>query len=211
MGRKKKSEKLGHPVPTTSGKELPSSYPELLEEVKRRISQSQTRAAVSVNRELIQLYWEIGHMIVERQEREGWGTSVINRLADDIQTVFPGILGFSRTNVSRMRKFHLPYTKEVMNSQQAVPNFPSQDSARSVPNPKRAIAPADFVAARPGDGECPPPPALIIPWGHNVVLLFKTKARERGIREKTFSKMMFDGQDLSNPPGRVNTFGVTGN
>ncbi len=64
---------------------------------------------LSVNRELIQLYWEIGRLIVERQEREGWGRAVVERLADDIQSAFPGMGGFSRSNVFRMRAFYLAY------------------------------------------------------------------------------------------------------
>ena len=150
-------------------------YPQLLEEIKRRISQSQIRAGLSVNRELIQLYWEIGRLIVQRQEREGWGTSVINRLADDIQTTFPAISGFSRTNISRMRKFYLAFAREVTNSAQPVPNLnlPGQDSARPVPNLQHPDGPSDSVALRPGDSQHAPHPVLDIPWGHNIVLLFK--------------------------------------
>jgi ankyrin repeat protein len=63
-----------------------------------------------VNRELIRLYWDIGREIVERQEKDGWGTGFIDRVAKDIQNEFPGIEGFSKTNMGRMRAFYLAYS-----------------------------------------------------------------------------------------------------
>jgi hypothetical protein len=64
----------------------PSGYPELLQELKSRIRSAQVRAALAVNRELVLLYWSIGRDILARQGAEGWGTRVIDRLAQDIQT-----------------------------------------------------------------------------------------------------------------------------
>lgn len=78
---------------------LPADYAEFLEALKDRVRQAQTKAMLSVNRELIALYWDIGRRIVERQEREGWGKGVVDRLASDIQKAFPGIRGFSQRNV----------------------------------------------------------------------------------------------------------------
>jgi len=63
---------------------LPEGYLTLLQEVKQRIRESQLRASVSVNRELVLLYWRIGRDILVRQEREHWGTKVIDRLAADL-------------------------------------------------------------------------------------------------------------------------------
>ncbi len=66
--------------PTSRADELPAAYPQFLAEIKARIGAARTRAVLAVNSELIQLYWEIGHEILERQEREGWGAGVIKRL-----------------------------------------------------------------------------------------------------------------------------------
>ena len=85
------------------------SYAEFLEQVKARILQAQTRAAFAVNRELLHLYWEMGRDVVLRQEREGWGTAVIERLALDLGRAFPGVAGFSTRNLWRMRAFYLAY------------------------------------------------------------------------------------------------------
>src|SRR6185437_3961 len=65
--------------------QLPSGYPALLEELKHRIRSAQLRAAFAVNRELLLLYWSIGRDILNRQQAEGWGTKVIDRLAKDLQ------------------------------------------------------------------------------------------------------------------------------
>ncbi|HSU14186.1 PDDEXK nuclease domain-containing protein [Longimicrobium sp.] len=80
-------------------------YGEFLHALKERIRSAQLRAAVSVNRELVLLYWEIGRDLTERQEREGWGTRVIDRLAADLRTAFPGQQGFSPRNLRYMKLF----------------------------------------------------------------------------------------------------------
>jgi predicted nuclease of restriction endonuclease-like (RecB) superfamily len=84
---------------------LPDSYPELLELLKREIGSARTRAALAVNQELIGLYWRIGREILVRQEREGWGGRVVERLASDLREAFPEMKGFSYTNLKYMRQF----------------------------------------------------------------------------------------------------------
>ena len=88
---------------------LPESYLPFLEEVKTRIQQSQIKAAVAVNQELIKLHWWIGREIVNRQETEKWGAQVIERFCKDIQSGFPGLKGFSRSIVFYMRMFYTNY------------------------------------------------------------------------------------------------------
>ncbi|MCE5317829.1 MAG: PDDEXK nuclease domain-containing protein [Parachlamydia sp.] len=90
---------------------LPESYPTLLENIKARIRESQVKAAVAVNQELIRLHWWIGSEIVRRQEIEGWKAEVIDRLCKDIQADFPGLKGFSRSNVFYMRLFYISYAR----------------------------------------------------------------------------------------------------
>jgi predicted nuclease of restriction endonuclease-like (RecB) superfamily len=90
---------------------LPESYPTLLEDIKNRIRETQIKAAMSVNQELIKLHWWIGSEIVKRQEIEDWGSQVIEKLCKDIQSGFPGLKGFSRSNVFYMRTFYTSYAK----------------------------------------------------------------------------------------------------
>lgn len=92
-----------------SGLVIPEGYAELLEQLKLRIRSARLQAALAVNRELIRLYWEIGQSILERQEREGWGAKVIERLAEDLRREFPDMRGLSTTNLKYMRMFARAY------------------------------------------------------------------------------------------------------
>ena len=87
----------------------PESYGALLREIKERIRSAQYAALRAVNRELIELYWDIGRLIVERQAGETWGRSVVQNLAKDLQLEFPGIAGFSAPNLYKIRKFYETY------------------------------------------------------------------------------------------------------
>ena len=86
-------------------------YAALLQKLKERIRSAQYDALKAVNKELIALYWDIGKIIVERQEKEGWGKSVVEQLARDLQKEFPGTLGFSARNIWYMRNFFVLYGK----------------------------------------------------------------------------------------------------
>ncbi|MBA7473512.1 putative nuclease YhcG [subsurface metagenome] len=92
-----------------TGSTLPEDYGSLLVEVKERIRAAQYRALRAVNKELVGLYWDVGGMIAQRQKNEGWGKSVVERLAGDLQQEFPGIKGFSVQNLWYMRQFYLEY------------------------------------------------------------------------------------------------------
>jgi predicted nuclease of restriction endonuclease-like (RecB) superfamily len=89
--------------------DLIEGYGNLLVEVKQRIHAAQYEALKAVNRELIALYWDIGHLIVTRQEGKTWGKSVVTTLAKDLQAEFPGISGFSAANLWRMKSFYESY------------------------------------------------------------------------------------------------------
>ena len=82
----------------------PNDYTELLAELKERIRSARVRAGLSVNRELMMLYWQIGREILTRQQSLGWGVGVVEKLADDLRREFPGMKGLSRTNLLYMRR-----------------------------------------------------------------------------------------------------------
>ena len=84
-------------------------YAHLLAEVKARVRSAQYAALKAVNTELVGLYWDIGRMIVERQEKAGWGKSVVEQLATDLRAAFPGVAGFSASNLWRMKGFFESY------------------------------------------------------------------------------------------------------
>jgi predicted nuclease of restriction endonuclease-like (RecB) superfamily len=102
---------------------LPADYATWLAELKTRIHSAQQRASLAVNRELVLLYWQIGQDILARQDREGWGTKVIERLAQDLRGAFPAMKGFSRANLMYMRAFAQAWPEEAI-VQQLVGQLP---------------------------------------------------------------------------------------
>ena len=90
-------------------KSMPEDYGAVLAQLKQRIRDAQNEALRVVNRQLVSLYWDIGATIVQRQEGDSWGKSVVQRLSADLQTEFPGIRGFSVQNLWYMRQFYLEY------------------------------------------------------------------------------------------------------
>ncbi|MEA5488979.1 MULTISPECIES: PDDEXK nuclease domain-containing protein [Pseudanabaena] len=89
--------------------EVTEDYRSLLVAVKHRIRAAQYEALKAVNRELMALYWDIGELIVTRQESAGWGKSVVEQLAHDLQVEFHGMAGFSARNIWNMRSFYVTY------------------------------------------------------------------------------------------------------
>ncbi len=89
--------------------DLPTDYAGLLALVKERVRSAQYAALKAVNTELVGLYWDIGRMIVERQDAEGWGKAVVENLAADLRAEFPGVGGFSASNLWRMKGFFEAY------------------------------------------------------------------------------------------------------
>ncbi|MBD2605116.1 DUF1016 domain-containing protein [Scytonema hofmannii FACHB-248] len=88
---------------------ISGDYRDLLMEIKQRIRSAQYEALKAVNREMINLYWDIGQIIVTQQQGASWGKSVVEQLVKDLQAEFPGISGFSAANLWRMRLFYESY------------------------------------------------------------------------------------------------------
>lgn len=99
------------------------NYAVFLQSLKTRIRTAQVKAALAVNRELVLLYWQIGRDILTRQQTEGWGARVIERLAKDLKKEFPEVRGFSRSNLLYMRAFAEAYPDEQI-VQQVVGQIP---------------------------------------------------------------------------------------
>ena len=81
-----------------SGRSGARGLPQLLEQLKTQVRQARVRASRVVNTELLTLHWDLGRTILDRQEAEGWGAKVIDRLADDLRAAFPEMRGLSRSN-----------------------------------------------------------------------------------------------------------------
>ncbi len=94
---------------STPSAALPLEYAEILAALKERVRSAQYAALKAVNTELVGLYWDIGCMLVERQTDAGWGKGVVQQLAVDLQQAFPGVGGFSASNLWRMKAFFEAY------------------------------------------------------------------------------------------------------
>ncbi len=102
---------------------LPEGYTEFLAELKNEIATARVRAALSVNRELVLLYWNIGKQILDRHLSEGWGAKIIERLASDLRQSFPDMKGFSARNLTYMRDLASAYPDSAI-LQQLVAKIP---------------------------------------------------------------------------------------
>ncbi len=85
--------------------DLPESYPKTLANIKQRIQAERLRVVASANSVLVCLYWDIGRVILERQDEAGWGAKVIDRLSADLRDAYPEMKGFSPRNLKYMRAF----------------------------------------------------------------------------------------------------------
>ena len=92
------------PVPV-SQTDLPHGYANLLASLKKRIQRERVKAVLSANKALVMMYWDIGNSIIQKQNNEGWGSKIIDRLSHDLKDAFPEMRGFSPRNLKYMRKF----------------------------------------------------------------------------------------------------------
>lgn len=85
--------------------EMSDSYLNFIEEIKKEIQNQRISVVLNANSSMICLYWNIGKAILQKQEEEGWGAKVIDRMAKDLKDAFPDMSGFSPRNIKYMRKF----------------------------------------------------------------------------------------------------------
>jgi predicted nuclease of restriction endonuclease-like (RecB) superfamily len=84
--------------------EMPKGYESFLKNLKECIAGERLKTVLSANTTMIMLYWEVGQSILLRQQSEGWGAKIIDRLSHDLKAAFPDMKGFSRANLMYMRE-----------------------------------------------------------------------------------------------------------
>lgn len=99
-------------APTLAG--LPGDYIEALREIKSRIQEERLRVVLAANSAMVLLYWDLGRIILDRQNRAGWGAKVIDRLAKDLRDAFPDMKGFSPRNLKYMRAFAAAWSNRAI-------------------------------------------------------------------------------------------------
>jgi predicted nuclease of restriction endonuclease-like (RecB) superfamily len=87
-------------------------YLSVLKNLKTKIRKARLKAAITVNTQLLELYWEIGNAISQQQQQEGWGTKVIEKLARDLKLAFPDFKGLSVRNLWYMKSFAEEWPRE---------------------------------------------------------------------------------------------------
>ena len=162
---------------------IPEDYDAFLHSLKQHIQQAQVRAALSVNRELILLYWQIGREILGRQQEQGWGTKVIDRLARDLKAAFPEMKGFSPRNLKYMRSLAAAYPDEQM-VQQVVAQIPWGHNVRILDQVKEPEARLWYIQKTVEHG-----------WSRNVLMM----QIERGIYQRRGEAVTNFAQTLPQP------------
>ena len=101
-----------------------NEYRAFIQDVKQRIRSSQIKAAVSVTRELLLLYWELAERMVAKQREAAWGDGFLSRMSRDLQEAFPGMKGFSVRNLKYMRQWFQFWSITPAIGQQLVAQIP---------------------------------------------------------------------------------------
>jgi len=122
-------------------------YEPFIKEIKDLIHRRQYEAMKAVNHELIQLYWEIGKKIENKQREEGRGRSVVEVLAKELQKEFPGVRGFSARNLWRMRNFYIEYSENaiLLPSVAEIQKPILQSSTAEIPSPILPSSMAEII------------------------------------------------------------------
>jgi predicted nuclease of restriction endonuclease-like (RecB) superfamily len=146
----------------------PAGYDDLLRDIKVRVRTAQIRAGLAVNKELVLLYWGIGRDILQRQQEQGWGSKVIERLAIDLRRELPDMSGLSRTNLLYMRAFAEAWADEAI-VQQVVGQIPRGHNVRLLDHLKTSEERLWYARAAIEHG-----------WSRNVLVLhIESKLFER--------------------------------
>ena len=182
---------------------LDSEYRNWFKELKARIQTSQIKAALSVNSELIGLYWDIGRQISDMQKTSKYGDSIIKQAAADLKQEFPEMGGFSLSNLFAMKQFYLFYSVQSNNSVMI----------------EELTNKGEKLQQLVGISEDAKVPVDKIPWGHNVMIIQKIKNREEAqfyiqqTIENNWSRSVLQMQiesDLYARQGKaVNNFAIT--
>ena len=146
-------------------------FKQWLADLKARIRQSQFRAMIKVNDEMLRLYWDLGHDIVVRQMDAVWGSGFYKNLSKELKDEFPNMQGFSVTNLKYCKYFYQFYSQDAQIRQQLVDEIRPQIGSES----QMAENKKDIIRQQPVD-EFRTNPLFLIPWGHHVSIIDKCKS-----------------------------------
>ncbi|KAA6332835.1 hypothetical protein EZS27_018694 [termite gut metagenome] len=148
-----------------------SDFKQWMVELKARIRQSQIKAAIKVNDELLRLYWDLGHDIVVRQMDTVWGSGFFEQLSKELRAEFPDVKGFSVTNLKYCKYFYQLYSQNTQIHQQVINKILPQVGE----NLQIAENEANSIRPQLGD-ELKGNRIFLIPWGHQKYIIDKCES-----------------------------------
>ena len=138
-----------------------NKYQQILNGLKEKIRQARFKAALTVNAQLLSIYWEVGQTIIQQENEDGWGAKTIERLSVDLKTEFEDMKGLSVRNLRYMREFAKAY-----------PHFSIlQPLVAKLPKTKKLKTESEFLQ----------PLVAKIPWTHHTIILDRIKGKEERI------------------------------
>ena len=146
-------------------------FKQWLVDLKVRIRQSQIRAMVKVNDEMLRLYWDMGRDITVRQMDAVWGGRFFDNLSKELKAEFPDMQGFSKANLRYMMRFYQFYSQDNPILQQLVEEISLQASDKRHISENKQIEIVQQVVE-----QFDPSPLFLIPWGHHVTIIDKCKS-----------------------------------
>lgn len=140
-----------------------TDYIQWLADVKKRFRESQARATVKVNTEMLEFYWSIGRDLVNLRAESRWGAGVVKQFALDMRETFPDSTGFSYTNVKYMKRWYNFYNEPVIKGQQAADLIPNEKGQRTVDQFGKGQQVANLLEMPDVFGR--------VPWYHHVEII----------------------------------------
>lgn len=110
-----------------------NEYKKFLSDLKEKVRSSQLKAAVKVNYELLDLYWNLGKEIVEKQKEYSWGDSFLKLLSSDLRNEFPDVKGFSPENLKHIRYWYTFYKNYLIGLQSVTQLSDIEKKIKSIP------------------------------------------------------------------------------
>lgn len=147
-----------------------TNYIKWVKDIKQLIATSKSKVALSVNEQLLHMYWQLGHMIIAQQQTHKWGDAVIEELSTDLQKAFPDMKGFSRANLFSCKKWCLFYGNQKV--QQPVGQLESTTKNSKNVIVQQAVGQLEKTFAINKKYKS----IFQIPWGHNIAIIEKTKS-----------------------------------
>jgi predicted nuclease of restriction endonuclease-like (RecB) superfamily len=144
-------------------------YKNWLKDLKLRIRSIQLKAAISVNRELLQFYWELGADIVQKQANSHWGDGFLQQVSVDLMAEFPEMKGFSKRNLELIRQWYCFWSLAGQIAKQPVSQIQIVDNLNTTLNQTFGI-----IGQQPV-GQTVKQFVLQLPWGHNIAIISKCK------------------------------------